>query len=77
MDQTRREFIQNSIVLAGTAGLVLSGTDTIAANTEATTGSPVGMPDILSISGSDKVKDLIAVTAADNAPLTTNVGQPI
>ena len=77
MDQTRREFIQNSIVLAGTAGLVLSGTDAIAADTEATTGSPVGMPDILSTSGSDKVKDLIAVTAADNAPLTTNVGQPI
>ncbi len=48
MDQTRRDFLQHSVVLAGTTGLALAGADSVAAvsNSLTTAGVPAPGADI-------------------------------
>lgn len=80
MGHTRREFIQNSIALAGTAGLTLSENAANAAETDTAMTPSEGTPTETAapVPGADaKTQDLANVTTADKAPLTTNVGQPI
>ena len=77
MAQSRRNFIQNSIALAGAAGLIQTETAANAAETELTmaTTDPKTVQNALTTG--DKARDLAQVTTDDKLPLTTNVGQPI
>ncbi len=78
MEHTRRDFIQNSLALAGAAGLTTA---------ESAAGAAEMEPPMETAGGSaaqtgagtplDKKQDLATATTEDKLPLTTNVGQPV
>ena len=78
MEQTRRDFLQTSFILAGTAGLALHGTDALAASaTAAPTPAGPGLAGLLATGAADKADDLAMAAAPGPGPLTTNVGLAI
>ena len=78
MSQTRRDFLQNSIALAGTANLTMSEGAAKAAETDSPmTATEESLEQAQTTNGAAKAQDLAAVTKMDKGPLTTNVGQPI
>ena len=79
MSHTRRDFIQNSIALAGAAALTLKANAANAAETETAMAAEETTAQATALGGKavDKAQDLASVTTLDKGPLTTNVGQPI
>ena len=78
MAQSRRDFLQNSIALAGAVGVTLTGEAANAAETETPMAAAEGTQAQASAPhATDKDRDLARATTEDKTRLTTNVGQPI
>ena len=75
MDQTRKDFLHTSAILAGTAGLTLRDTDALAAS--ATAAPTPAKPERFAPGTENEAADLAPAAAPSVGPLTTNVGLPI
>jgi catalase len=76
LTNTRRDFLQSTVALAGAAGLTMSGAATDAAEKERTSPA-IDEAQASAPTATAKDKDLARATTEDKTRLTTNVGQPI